>query len=390
MNHQEVVFDSVRGPGSDELVTKSSRRFYTPVLFRNARGGTVGCMLRRALIVALPLVFCASADAAPVRARLPEVVRGGAWVTVRGRAPVRASVVLERRSAGAWRALSARSRASGGRRYSLRWRAPRRRGVVVLRVIARRSGRVVGVSAARRVGVTLTAVLGASRITSAPAPGGAGTLRFRGRGGGLRAGEFVAAGAGGATPGGLLARVVAVRHEGADTVVRVVPAGLLEAVPEGRLRLGATLSGAAAEQPARGRSFRLPLICRADAGGRVSGALSVALDPALVLSWSGGAVRSVRASAALHGRGQLSAAVDGPAGCTLAETPVGTWLWPPLTGFVGPVPVVVVPQTTLYVAGEAQTGGPASASVEGRMSATAGLRWEAGDVRPIGSFSHTF
>src|SRR4051812_35997392 len=161
MNHEGVAFDSVRGPGSDELVTKSSRRFYTPVLFGNAPGGTVGCMLRRTLIVALPLVVCASADAAPVRARLPEVVRGGAWVTVPGRAPAGAHVTLERRRSASWAAAS-RSRRVRGRSFSPRWRGPRQRGGGGLRGGARRAGRVVRGVAPRRGGGTPPSGAGAA------------------------------------------------------------------------------------------------------------------------------------------------------------------------------------------------------------------------------------
>jgi hypothetical protein len=292
-------------------------------------------------------------------------------------------------SAGRRWVVAARGRVRrGSGSFVLRWRAPRRRAVVRLRVVAlTRSGRVSGSSPVRRVAVTLTSVLSPARLVAAPPPGMAGRLRYRGpvR---VRPGEFVASGVGGATPNGLLARVVAVRADGGDTVADVVPASLMEAVPSGRLSLGSPLVAAAVPtRSPRSQPFRAVFPCSGDADGEVSGSLDVSLEPALSLSWSGGGVTRARAAATLSGEARLSAQVDGPATCTLTQTPVATWFWPPLRAFIGVIPVVVVPQTTLYLAGDASASGAAAATAGGRVSATAGLLWD-GAVHPIHSFRH--
>ncbi|HEY2636733.1 MAG TPA: hypothetical protein VGI54_05035, partial [Solirubrobacteraceae bacterium] len=193
---------------------------------------------------------------------------------VRGRARGRVRVVLQRRLRGAWRA-GGQARAVR-RRFVLVWLAPSSPGVVQLRVaVVRRSGRVVGVTRVVRVAVSATRVLRAARVVSAPAPGARGLLRYSGAGG-VRAGQFVAVGVGRETPFGLLERVVSARRSRGSTVLRVEPATLLDAVPEGSIDL-APGAGAAAAAPAR--RFRSLFDCRGAAHASLVGSLAVRLAP---------------------------------------------------------------------------------------------------------------
>jgi hypothetical protein len=120
----------------------------------------------------------------------------------------------------------------------------------------------------------------------------------------------------------------------------------------------------------------------------VSGSLGATLDPEFALSWSHGRVRSARAVATLRGNVDLGIEVAGGATCSLEQLPVGTWSAPPIRFFAGPIPVVVVPRTTLYVSADAQAAGAIGTRVRGRVTARAGLRYDGG-VRPVGAFSQS-
>jgi hypothetical protein len=345
-------------------------------------------MLRRLLtLVALTLLVPADAPAR-VRVRAPDVVVGGSEVIVRGHA--RGDVTLERlrrRWVGVDRGRSGS--------FSLSWRAPRRRTVARLRVVVRRRGRVVGVSQVKRVAVSPTAVLRSASVLAAPGPGAAGSVRFGGRPP-ARVGEFLAAGVGPATPYGLLARVVGVRAGG--RVADVVPASLSEAVPAGRVAVGAGRAPRAKAGPQRpqrakagpaaARTFRSPFACMGSVGATLDGSLAVQVVPRFELEWAWGEVRSALARVTLRGDARLAARIEAAGSCGLPETRVAGWDAPPLRTFVGPIPVVVVPRTTLYVSGEAVVEAPASASLSGSLRATAGLRWDGAAVHPIGSFHH--
>jgi hypothetical protein len=317
----------------------------------------------------------------------PHVVLTGQLVRVRGhwRGPVprRSRVRLERRVSGSWRGcchLAARR----GRRFSFGWRAPGVRGVVALRLRAVTGGRPT-LGRPVRVAVSATRVLSRSRVRAAPAPGSAGTLRYSGRAH-VHAGEFVALDIGPQTPFGLLGQVLQVRADEGDTLLAVRPAGVTEAVPEGRIAIAGAHAAAAGATP---RDFRSALSCNGGVQAEVSGALDVALDPRFELAWSLGGIDSAEAGVTVRGDARLTVSVGGGASCSLAETSVGTWDAPPLRFFAGPIPVVVVPRTTLYVSAGAEADAAIEAGLSGRLKATAGLRYD-GAVHPSGSFDPSF
>jgi hypothetical protein len=233
-----------------------------------------------------------------------------------------------------------------------------------------------------------TDVLRPARVLSAPPPGAAGTVRYEGAAR-VRPGSFVAAGVGPATPEGLLARVVSVRRGAGETAVSVVPADLFEAVPAGSIELAPAVDGALAP---RRRRFRAALGCGPGVEASVSGSLAVAVRPRLKLRWSPGGLEAASARVTVTGDASLSGRIAAAGWCSLGETAVARWDGPPLRLSVGPVPVVIVPRTTLYVAAEAVAGAALEAGIRGHVSATAGLRYD-GAVHPVGSFaqhlSHT-
>jgi hypothetical protein len=338
-------------------------------------------MVSRWFIVVVTLGLLAappSAAAVRLRARLPAVVTTSAVVRVPGRAVRGARVRLQQVIRGRWRSLPA------GSRFPLRWRAPRRAGVVRLRVVAIRRGRVVASTAPRRVAVSATRVLSAARLVAAPPPGGSGVLRYEGEVA-VRPGQFVAAGTGPATPYGLLARVVAVRHERHGVALSVEPARLTDAVPAGHVSIRpGSLAAAAAPT---GRHFAAGFACSSGIAS-VDGSLALRLTPTFALDWSLDGIDSVEAAATLRGDADLEATAGAGASCILDQT-VARWDAPPLRFALGPIPVVIVPRTELNLAGKASADGGIATGIHGRIAATAGIRWD-GSAHPIGRFRPGF
>jgi hypothetical protein len=344
----------------------------------------------------------ASAQAGPaaktrVRATIPVAASTGDRVAIRGRilGGRRGLVTLQQRVGGRWRAR-ALSRARGSRaRFVLRWRAPRRRSVVMLRVAAGDLRDPFAVSRARRVAISPTTVLNPGKVLAAPAPGQDGTLRYGGRVK-VRVGEYVALDTGDATPWGLLGRVTSVRSANDETLVGVTPASLVEAIPAGHIDISeATVSSKPKAQAAVDpRSFSSNFSCSGDASAELTGSLAVSLESRFKLDWRlgfrGPKVNSAEASATLRGDASLTAKVSARGSCELAPTEVASWTAPAIRFTIGPFPVVIVPVTALYVSGSGEVTGAAETGVSGFVSATAGLRYNGRDVSPVGGFDHRF
>lgn len=330
-----------------------------------------------------------------VSVSVPSVATAGDKLHVRGRvagAKRARRVVLQQRAGGRW-VRRARAGARGRRHsFALSWRAPGKRSVVTLRVAALRGGRQLAASRVRRVSITPTEVLAPSRVTDAPAAGSAGTLRYSGQAG-AKVGDFVALDVGPKTPDGLLARVTATHTEGGDTVLDTVPASLIEAVPEGNISAAAVASAARRAQAhaaAAPQDFRSNFSCSGEVEASLTGSLSVRLDPSFKLNWSWGRVKSAEASATLRGDADIAAHMSAAGSCELEQTQVARWNAPQLRFFIGPVPVVITPRTTLYVAGKGEAGAAFDTGIHGFVSATAGLRYDGHEVHPTGSFDHGF
>jgi hypothetical protein len=196
----------------------------------------------------------------------------------------------------------------------------------------------------------------------------------------------VAVDAGPSTPAGLLGRVVSERVEGDATALGIVPASLVEAVPEGRLAIGPRSLGKASAAAA-GHGFRSALSCSGGVGAELGGSLAVTLDPTFELEWSWGEVERAEAAATIRGDASLWARIGAAGSCDLAERSVASWDAPALRLALGPIPVVIVPRTTLYVSGSAEASAAEETGVHGFVSATAGLRYD-GELHAIGAFDH--
>ncbi len=328
------------------------------------------------MLAAFVLLPAAAAGArVRVHADIPAVAATGDVVRVRGSVSHRARVVLQRRTTAGWRRVGRARRAA--RRFTLSWRAPVRPGVVALRVAAGHAFSPEG-----RMTVVPLEVVAPGAIRSAPEPGAAGQLRISGRRR-VRKGDFIAAGAGRATPFGLLGRVVSARRARGSTTVKIEPASLVEALPAGEIEVRS--AGAARAAALSPHPFGSPLPCGAGAAGSLTGSLAAALAPDFQLSWSGGTVRSARAAITLRGDADLGVRVGAKVVCNLAETPVATWLAPPLTAFAGPIPVVIVPRTTLYVSADARSAATLETRISGPITASAGLTYD-GTAHATGSF----
>lgn len=170
----------------------------------------------------------------------------------------------------------------------------------------------------------------------------------------------------------------------------VVPASLAEAVPAGSVRIEPLAPGLQPQARAAAglrRRFTAALSCSGSASSALSGSLSFTLVPRFDLAWSWGRFERVAASATLRGHAELRAGIGAAGSCTLGGTRIGTWHAPPLRFAAGPIPVVIVPRTTLYVSGHAEAAAAYQTGIHGFVSATAGLRYD-GQVHPIGSFAH--
>jgi hypothetical protein len=173
-------------------------------------------------------------------------------------------------------------------------------------------------------------------------------------------------------------------------VLDTVPASLVDAVPEGRIEI-APVAATAKRVHAAGaaRAFREAFDCGPGVGLDLDGSVALDLDPHFALDWSWGQVRTAEASATIRGDADVAARMTAAGACSLDETSVARWDAPPLRFAVGPIPVVIVPRTDLFVSAEGEAGGAVETRVQGSLNATAGLRYD-GDVHALGSFDHSF
>lgn len=366
------------------------------------KGGGRALAVAGVLIAALTPISAGVAQAAPkkkpvrVTAKVPQVALSGERMTVRGR--VRASnrklrartraVHLQQRVGGRWIVRSRTRAARRGGRFKLRWRAPKRRAVLKMRVVAGKARRPLAKTRQRRVSITRTKVLRPGRVVSAPPPGQSGVLRYRGRVNAAK-GTFVALGTGPATPFGLLGRVTDVDRGRRQTTIAIEPATLPEAIPEGSFSVGGATASTKARAAATPRPFTNNLSCDGSVEASLRGSVSVDVEPWMSVHWSWFRVKSAEASVKVTGAAELAAAISGAASCSLARTQVASWDAPALRFWIGPFPVVIVPHTTFSVAASAQASAAASTSINGSVTAKAGLRVDDG-VHPIGEFGHTF
>jgi hypothetical protein len=239
-------------------------------------------------------------------------------------------------------------------------------------------------------------------VVSAPSPGSAGDIRFRGPIS-LPPHSIVATGSSSGAPDGFLGEVVSVRSEGTDTVATTVPTSLLAAAPQGAIDVTAGDTGpsgkatgkrarAAAPQPLS-QQIKNNFSC--EAGGEISLSGSVSLRPRVSFKahWSlFHGVDKASFTGTATATASLSADAHGSASCTLKKTPLlaHPWTLSPIDVQVGPVPVVIVPQVQLYISGKGEITADVSSSLGASVTASAGLSYDHGRIDAIHEFKHSF
>ena len=204
----------------------------------------------------------------------------------------------------------------------------------------------------------------------------------------LKAGDVLVAGISASTPSGLLRRVTSVTTSGSTTTVATSPAALDQALSDGELALGSTLSAAQVTsfQPSHAGVRLAAPDTTAAASGSLSSGLQVTVDSDLYKDTHGATVHvsgaltvtpTVTLTASVspfgHTNAHFTASVQSKASINLtaqlsqtltAGFPLGSATFTPITFMVGPVPVVLVPKLdlTLNASGTVTVGVSTAAS----------------------------
>ena len=386
--------------------------------------------LRAALITTLALAAIPDAASAVPRIKItakPAVAAPGDRIVVSGRisgVPTRAQkrvrVVLEERARGRWtRRTTARlaTRAT----FAARWRLPATRANRSLRVRLMRGRKALAKSRAWTLDVRLpapalappgpaqptpvataapttaapsppgspqTKVIGSTAVIGAPAPGQGGELRLDGSIA-VAVGDVLASGIGPQAPYGFLLKATAVRSENGQTVVAVVPATLLEALPEGDIDRSFKL------QPAAGRSLRRSMrsAIECESGGElaVDGHAELgAPDFDIDVDWGFFKVNSAEFTASVTAAAGASLVAEGAASCSVGPIEIAEFKFAPITFSIGPVPVVLLPEVDVELSGGGTVGASVASNIEASVTAKAGARFEDGQFTPISELSRNF
>jgi hypothetical protein len=307
-------------------------------------------------------------------------------------------VTLQQQTAGRWITRAQRRLAAHRSAFALTLRVPKSAaGSLVLRVAVFRGNHLAASSRVRAVEVKLPVVVVKPRsVKSVPAPGTAGQVRLGGHEN-VKVGDVIASGIGPATPFGFLGRADSVHYQAGDTIVQAHPISLIDAVPEGTLN--AALASTASYSKAKAASAFNQGIGKAIScqdGGQVGLTGSIGLSASANLSahwnWWEFGVTTASFTGTVTASASLEATDSAKVSCKLAKTPLLAHPinLPSIDVQVGPVPVVITPQVQLYIESEASASASISAGVHGSLSATAGLKWNHGNISPIGSDGSTF
>ncbi len=372
---------------------------------RSARTMSKAVLLVAAFLGLLVLAGSASARSlARVSLRAPMTARDFSLVMfsgdVRGGRPG-AAVEVQRLVGKRWRAV-VRGRTSAHGRFELTWILQlKRRAPVRVRVALLRGGRVLAVSSSRKIRILKTPpgpnprpsantqVLAPSVVSSVPAPGQSGTLRYSG-GNDTKPGQIIAIGVGPATPDGFLGRVTQITTAGSQTVASTQPASLLDAVPSGSLDVVLKSNSANAAR-ASARAASSAFKCDGSVGADVTPNVLFNASLQLEGSWKFLSLESASLTANASADASLEAALRTAGSCKLSKTTVTQFNGPAGTIFVGPVPIVLTSKISVYLDAAANAQASVSSSVSTGFSASAGIGWtKNGGFYPIQSFSRHF
>jgi hypothetical protein len=339
-------------------------------------------------------VTAAQARQVGVTVSAPRPVSAGGLASVRGRVhPAGAMLVRAQRKAGRrWLIVASGTTTSAGV-FVLTFQAQRHQGVSVMRVVAVRSGHVVAVSSLRRLRVghangplasgVHAIVLESSAVKSVPSPGDSGRLVYAG-GNSVKAGQVIAVGQGPATPYGFLGRATSVTTKAGETIVKTVPATLLEAASNG------SIDTSTSAQSARARAAAKPRFsCMGSASASFGAEAGFGASMALTADWTLlGGLQSASLTANASATGGLEAEIQGGLTCSLRSTTVSQFNLPTQRILVdGVIPIVITSQVTVYLDGSAHAEAATKTGAETGFSASAGIDWtKSGGFAPISSF----
>jgi hypothetical protein len=245
--------------------------------------------------------------------------------------------------------------------------------------------------------VAQTQVIAPSAVRAAPSPGSGGTLRLAGNVV-VRPGDVLASGIGDAAPSGFLLKATASRSDGGDTLVDVVPATLLEAMPEGHIDQHLALQAPAGGIRGRRRDgatipFHKVVTCEQSGSVTIEGSADLG-SPEVDLSadWGGFSLKpkSVQATASVTASAHAAASATGSASCSVGPVSLFKTKLAPITFTLGVLPVVLVPEISIDLSGLGQIDANVSTSVDASLTARAGARYADGDLSPIAEVEKTF
>ena len=201
----------------------------------------------------------------------------------------------------------------------------------------------------------------------------------------LAPGDTLDAGAGPATPEGLILDVTAVTRLGSVATVTGTAGSLTDIGPQGDI----TASGSYTDP----QSFDDPLTCSGAASASISGSIDFSPQVQLDMTWGGllhpGTI-TARATVSGTETASLAANVNGTASCTyetdLLPQPVVLGI---IGVLVGPVPVVVVPKLNFELEADASIAGSLDTSITQSLAMAAGLNWDGNTLTPFSSLTPT-
>ena len=343
----------------------------------------------------LLLLPTAAEGAAGVRLDAPKAkAKPQSLVQFKGRAGARPSgrVSIQRKAGRRWRTI-AKGRTGTKGRFALTWITPSKRAKVAVRAVLGNGSRRV--SRTRRFRVLApkkgapkirvskkTRIISPSVVRKIPPAGQPGKVTYAG-GNDAQAGQIMVIGKGEETPEGFLGRVTGVDRAGGKTIVSTVPATLQQAVPEGSMRLEAET--VKATPPAQPRAASR-VTCEGTVGASIEHDVSFSAGLVLDGSWTLlGGLQSASLEASVR------AAIEAAGSCSLAQTTLLRVKGPSISGFVGPVPVVMTSTLTVYLDANAEARAGLSTSASAGFEASAGISWtEAGGFQPTQSFTPHF
>jgi len=327
-------------------------------------------------------------------------VAAGALAQVGGRVrPYQSGVIVsvQREGAGRWITLASGAPARSGS-FALTFAAPSRPGKLVERVLVSRDRAAVAASRTRTVRIVKAkgalvsgvhaVVLDPSVVSSTPAPGKPGTLMYAG-GDNVQVGQIIAIGAGPTTPFGFLGKATAVSDENGSTAVSTVPVSLLRAVPQGSIDAVVSTGQAQASRARATTAAAKPFSCAGSGSATITADASFNASLEFKADWHLlGGLQSASLTANASAGGSLTAEAQAAVNCELKKSKVVQFDGPTATVWVGPVPVVLTSQITVYVDANAGANAAVTSSVGTSFSASAGIGWtKSGGFAPIHTFT---